>query len=481
MKRYNIPDVKIFKILIFSLFLTLININNIYTQNYGNWTSVAQMNIGRVHSASIVLSNGKVLVTGGEIDSSVSVTNTCELYDYQTNTWSFVANMNSERFYHQLTLIDSNRVLAIGGYRKKSCEIYYIKENIWTTTDSLYVPRLYGYTTTLLNDGRVVIVGGYFISEDSEYKIYLRDVEIYNPVTNLWSKTDSLKIGREFHTATLLENGNLLIAGGGGAGKECEKFDPLTEKWTTVDSLNESRFEHSAILLSDNKVLVSGGTDFSNPTNPWKNSCEVYDYNTDKWNMVTPMYNARNNHSSVFLINGQILFVGGNHGSDTWELYDIQTFQNVFWDYYPISKFYQNVEVLSNGNVINIGGFTGGDSSLPVISTTPMCELYSTLTSIERYLRSDISKIELFQNYPNPFNPETVISYQLSAVSFVKLKVFDLLGREITTLVDEEKPAGTYEVKFNANNLSSGIYFYTLITIAGRDNSVQTKKMILIH
>jgi hypothetical protein len=88
-----------------------------------------------------------------------------------------------------------------------------------------------------------------------------------------------------------------------------------------------------------------------------------------------------------------------------------------------------------------------------------------------------INSFELSQNYPNPFNPITVISYQLSAFSNVKLTVFDILGREVTTLVNEEKQPGTYEVKFDATSLSSGIYFYRLQ--AG--SFVETKKMILIR
>ena len=89
--------------------------------------------------------------------------------------------------------------------------------------------------------------------------------------------------------------------------------------------------------------------------------------------------------------------------------------------------------------------------------------------------------IILFQNYPNPFNPTTAISYQLSAFSRVKLIVYDLLGREITTLVNEEKSPGNYEVKFNSEtrrgeSLPSGVYFYRLT--AGSFS--QTKKMLLM-
>ena len=82
----------------------------------------------------------------------------------------------------------------------------------------------------------------------------------------------------------------------------------------------------------------------------------------------------------------------------------------------------------------------------------------------------------LYQNYPNPFNPTTTLSYVIGHQSFVTLKVFDILGNEIATLVNEEKPASEYEVAFNAAGLASGIYFYKLETL----NFIMTRKMLLV-
>ena len=81
----------------------------------------------------------------------------------------------------------------------------------------------------------------------------------------------------------------------------------------------------------------------------------------------------------------------------------------------------------------------------------------------------------LSQNYPNPFNPTTTISFSIPSSAFTSLKVYDVLGNEVETLVNEEKPAGTYEVQFDASNLSSGVYFYTLKT----GNFTSSRKMIL--
>ena len=79
-------------------------------------------------------------------------------------------------------------------------------------------------------------------------------------------------------------------------------------------------------------------------------------------------------------------------------------------------------------------------------------------------------EFNLQQNYPNPFNPETIINYQLTINNFVSLKVYDVLGREIATLVNEEKPAGSYEVSFNGSRLPSGVYFVRMT--AGEFSSV---------
>ena len=87
-----------------------------------------------------------------------------------------------------------------------------------------------------------------------------------------------------------------------------------------------------------------------------------------------------------------------------------------------------------------------------------------------------ISKFSLKQNYPNPFNPETYISYQLANTSNVKLSVFDLNGRQIILLVNQQQKAGSYTVKFDAGILASGFYFYKLET----ENFSETRKMLLV-
>jgi Secretion system C-terminal sorting domain len=93
-------------------------------------------------------------------------------------------------------------------------------------------------------------------------------------------------------------------------------------------------------------------------------------------------------------------------------------------------------------------------------------------------------EFSLDQNYPNPFNPTTVISYHMASTGRVSLKIFDVYGREVTTLVNERKPPGTYRVRVDAGSLASGVYLYRLIMVpAGVEGGtfVRTRKMILVR
>ena len=102
----------------------------------------------------------------------------------------------------------------------------------------------------------------------------------------------------------------------------------------------------------------------------------------------------------------------------------------------------------------------------------------STLTSVNTQLKNKTitSGYVLYQNYPNPFNPTTMISYQVASFGNVSLKIYDILGREVTIIVNEVKQAGNYSVTFNASNLPSGVYLYRLTT----GSYIFVRKLILL-
>lgn len=137
---------------------------------------------------------------------------------------------------------------------------------------------------------------------------------------------------------------------------------------------------------------------------------------------------------------------------------------------------------IMNNETHNLAGTIGQ----PLIGVSSNPDYYGTAgfwyglsgtTDVEENNEFFPSEFLLLQNYPNPFNPATIISYQLPVDGNIILKVYDLIGNEVATLVNEEQSAGRYEITFNASNLSSGVYFYRIQ--AGSFN--QVKKMILLR
>jgi hypothetical protein len=135
-----------------------------------------------------------------------------------------------------------------------------------------------------------------------------------------------------------------------------------------------------------------------------------------------------------------------------------------------------HVEDLFGGILINTD-ITGSDTlNIPDnLEQLKLLVTYTNATDVEDE-KLNPNDFNLSQNYPNPFNPSTTIKYTLGEAQFVSLKVYDVLGNEVATLVKEEVIAGSYNVSFNANGLSSGIYFYSLT--AGE--ITQTKSMMLL-
>ena len=132
-----------------------------------------------------------------------------------------------------------------------------------------------------------------------------------------------------------------------------------------------------------------------------------------------------------------------------------------------------DISAFSNTQNIKLGWqYVGNDGDIVALDGV---KLLGGPTDVENN-NSVITDYMLYQNYPNPFNPITNIEYAVPKWSKTTLKIYDVLGSEITTLINEEKPAGVYQINWDASSLSSGVYFYQLK--AGE--FVQTRKMILM-
>jgi photosystem II stability/assembly factor-like uncharacterized protein len=176
-----------------------------------------------------------------------------------------------------------------------------------------------------------------------------------------------------------------------------------------------------------------------------------------------------------------IIFVDENTGWAAGSRYDDFTFstESIILHTSNGGIYWQEQNVTSTTELNSIffinenEGWVVGDSGT-VLHTTTGGQIYNEVEIV--YDSMQAFDLELSQNYPNPFNPTTTIKYSIPTESFVRIKIYNLIGEEVATLVNEEKTIGNYEVEFNATSLPSGIYFYQLK--AGK--FVETKKMVLM-
>ncbi|MDO9577436.1 MAG: kelch repeat-containing protein [Candidatus Cloacimonadales bacterium] len=167
------------------------------------------MNRGRVYHRSVLLKNNTVLTVGGMDGDNC---NTCEIYNPETGQWNYTGSMNNTRTYDVIiSLLKNGSVLALGGSQNFTSEIYNPETGTWIVTDSLNIGRCV-HTATLLPNGKVLVAGGYNFTEYGS--IPLNSCEIYDPKTNLWTNGHDMNFGRMNHTATLLNDGRVLAAGG---------------------------------------------------------------------------------------------------------------------------------------------------------------------------------------------------------------------------------------------------------------------------
>ena len=229
--------------------------------------------------------------------------------------------------------------------------------------------------------------------------------------------------------------------------------------WDTIGTIHEFVYN---MTMSSADTIWTGGFGFSRSFDGGKN----WDYNslvenfpgdTTIWFPIIFVNMLKLNNKNGYAVISRLRT--GNQYIPL--LYSTQN-GGLNWDFVDVPGNFTPTVISVMNNYFFIGGFDG----LIITNKLP--------TKVENF--SSAYNFELCQNYPNPFNPITTISYQIAKSGFVSVKVYDVLGKEVSTLVNEIKNPGEYSVNFNANNLPSGIYFY-LLTMG---NAVDTKKMILL-
>jgi len=281
------------------------------------------------------------------------------------NCLSPVIKMNVERATHTATRIPDGKVLIAGGFREEgtseiaiaSAEIFDPASNTFTFTSDMNEPRD-GHTATLLSNGKVLIAGGW------NQKGRTAAAELYDPETGKFYYAGSMMAPRQGMTATLLKNGQVLIAGGDSARNTpqltAELYDPVTKTFTPTGNLNNVRMAHSATLLNDGKVLFVGGASGETILA----SAEIYDPGTGKFILTGDANEIRYKHSAVLLQDGTVLILGGSNQNDwtgkynTAEIYnpDTSQFTRVSDMNGKRFKLADAALLLSDGNVLVGGG-----------------------------------------------------------------------------------------------------------------------------
>ncbi len=235
------------------------------------WHSAGSMAAARSHHTATLLPDGDVLVVGGDrtpVNDEADAQNgamalaSAELYHPATNTWSAAAPMATARANHTATLLNNGKVLVAGGYGPTgalaSTELYDPAANTWTPGPAMAQAR-WGHTATLLADGRVFVFGG---ADASTYQLgnnTIGSAEIYDPVPDTWETAAPFN-PRIFDSATLMLNGEVLVAGGYGSNPIPALYDPVSNAWFRVLGSGQTPITAKGIRLDSGQALIEGQT-----------------------------------------------------------------------------------------------------------------------------------------------------------------------------------------------------------------------------
>jgi uncharacterized protein (DUF2147 family) len=283
----------------------------IYDSRTESFQPAGNMTIGRSGHTATPLKNGKLLIAGGWTGRN-NVRRSAELYDPSTGVFTPTGDMVIERAGSIAALLPDGRVLVAGGEDRSenalaSAEIYDPASGKFTPTGHMTEPRGQA-TATALRNGNVLIVGGGSGHYPSQ-NVY-RGAEVYDPATGKFTSTGQMTVGRHKHAAVLLASGKVLVVGGSdnrdwhGEYSSAEIYDPATGTFSATGTMSTARFKlpYAAVLLNNGTVLVAGGGSFA----------EVYDETKGSFSKVKGNLGAARFFASATLLpDGNTLITGG--------------------------------------------------------------------------------------------------------------------------------------------------------------------------
>lgn len=281
------------------------------------------------------------------------------------NEFVRIVDMKMPREGHKTLLLNDGRVLIIGGTINSggnsttSAEIYDPTRNKFMLVDNLKDELNEGYATTLLSDGKVLVSGGVRHTNigGRDHPEVLSTLQIYNPKTNKFSIIGEMKVPRRYHTATLLPDGQVLIIGGGSIKfiHHAELFNPKTNKTREIGNTIYSYYRPSAILTKDGVFITAS---FNPLTKDITRDAELYDINKGKFISVGNLNYKRVSPNLLLLKNGDVLISGGiwgDKGKHSIEIYHNKTKKIEKLEGLSIRDSASIIQ-LKNGTILETGG-----------------------------------------------------------------------------------------------------------------------------
>ena len=317
----------------------------------------------------LVLSNGNLIAAGGkEVGMQAQSGNfnrTVEIFDPIKGEWTFTGEMKEERMSPVLFELPDGNVMVVGGLSGArdpliSTEILDSNTGIFSMGPEM-VRSHNEMASVTLNDGRFMVIGGSSYDEDIGFQVALsKETEIFNPESGTWTETAPMSEKRANHSALVLDDGKVIVIGGGKTDgpylKSIEIYDPNTDTWKFGAEMTKGRVAHTATILSDGKVLVVGGKGKLT-------LAEVYDPDTDTWTLAGETNKSRGDHAALLLADGSVLVTGGIGYLTEAELFDSSTLTWAIVGSLNTGRIRPAVTRLSDGRVLIMAG-VGKDGML---------------------------------------------------------------------------------------------------------------------